>query len=60
MPRTLATDAALTDTKDGAPVAQLAAGEIFEVLEITAAHAWGVAPGNGRVGFIPLAALTEA
>ena len=42
--------------KDGDGVGTINAGDRFEVLEITAAHAWGVA-ADGTVGFVPLASL---
>lgn len=60
MPRVVAADAALSASRDGEEVARVTAGDTFEVLEITAAHAWGVAQPSGRVGYIPLAALALA
>lgn len=53
-------DTVLTATKGGEPTGSIAAGETFEVLEITAAHAWGVVQKNGQVGYIPLSALAAA
>lgn len=60
LPRTIAIPATLTATKDGETAGELAAGDVFEVLEITADHAWGVAQASGRVGFVALSALAEA
>lgn len=60
MPRLLVSDTVLTATKGGEPTGSIAAGETFEVLEITAAHAWGVVQKNGQVGYIPLSALAAA
>ena len=60
MPRIVASAAALTATKGGEQTGSIAAGETFEVLEITAAHAWGVVQASGRVGYIPLSALAAA
>lgn len=60
MPRTLASDATLTATKNGDAIGKLAKGETFEVLEITAEHAWGVQPATALVGYIPLSALAAA
>lgn len=53
----LHTPAPISATRDGDPAAQLAAGDIVEVLELTADHAWGVAQASGLVGYVPRAAL---
>jgi hypothetical protein len=42
---------------DSVAVAELAAGELFEVLELTHDCAWGVAPAHGLVGYLPAGAL---
>jgi hypothetical protein len=59
MPRTLATDAALRAAPDSnsETLATLAAGDVFEVLELAGGNAWGVAPGQKLVGYIPADAL---
>ena len=59
MDRVLARATALSAvrTLDGEPLATLAAGDRFEVLEIAGEHAWGVAPGCGLVGYVDQAAL---
>ena len=41
-------------------LAELAAGDTFEVLELAGSHAWGVAPGAGLVGYIDRAVLDRA
>jgi hypothetical protein len=61
MPRQLAASAQL---RSGAPadsdvLASLAAGDVFEVLELAGSHAWGVAPAAGLVGYIPASALAD-
>ena len=58
--RAVIADAAFTDTKNGDEVGRVAAGDTFEVLEITAEHAWGVARPSGLVGYIALSALAAA
>ncbi|MES2755585.1 MAG: SH3 domain-containing protein [Pseudomonadota bacterium] len=56
--RTVVAAAAVTADRLGAQaVATVAPGDSFEVLEITAAQAWGVARGNGTVGYVTLTAL---
>ena len=42
---------------DAEPLAQLAAGDVFEVLELSAGNAWGRAPGPGLVGYVDAAQL---
>ncbi|PKP91410.1 MAG: hypothetical protein CVT77_12370 [Alphaproteobacteria bacterium HGW-Alphaproteobacteria-16] len=37
---------------DSETLVELAAGDIFEVLELSAGHAWGLAPGTGLVGYV--------
>ena len=41
-------------------IAMLAAGDAFELLELTGERAWGVAPGPGLVGYCDRAALELA
>lgn len=61
MSRALATPAALRASAaiDSEVLADLAAGDVFEVLELAGNHAWGVAPGLGLVGYISAAALAD-
>ncbi len=56
----LAAAAALHSARDGgAVVAELAAGEAFEVLELAGDHAWGRSPGRELVGYLDRAALGD-
>jgi hypothetical protein len=59
MPRKLSAPAQLraAPAADSEVLAQLAAGDIFEVLELAGETAWGTAPGAGLVGYLPAAAL---
>ena len=41
----------------GVALAELAAGEQFEVLELAGDNAWGIAPERGLVGFVDRTAL---
>lgn len=61
MPRTLAiaTELRLSAAIDSEVLATLAAGDVFEVLELAGNHAWGVAPGSGLVGYIAASALVD-
>ena len=43
--------------EDGATVAELAAGDRFELLELSGDLAWGIAPAQGRVGYCDRTAL---
>ena len=45
---------------DAEVLAELAEGEVFEVLELSAGNAWGSAPGSGLVGYVDAAQLTVA
>lgn len=62
MPRTLATGAELraSAAMDSEVLANLGAGDVFEVLELAGNHAWGVAPATGIVGYLPADALAAA
>lgn len=62
MPRIVASGAALRASRaaDGAVLATLAAGDRFELLDITGDVAWGVAPASGLVGYVDAAALRDA
>lgn len=62
MPRLLASDAALraAKAKDSEIVAQLHAGDVFEILELSGGNAWGVAPGAGLVGYVDAAAIGDS
>ena len=47
-------------TRGGADaLAELASGEIFEVLELAGDNAWGIAPERGLVGFVDRTALDQ-
>ncbi len=62
MPRRIAVAAELRTERDaGSPVlATLAAGDVFEVLDLIGEAAWGVAPAVALVGYIPAAHLAAA
>jgi hypothetical protein len=62
MPRRIAGAAPLRESSvaDSPVLAQLKAGDLFEVLELAGTHAWGVAPGVGLVGYIDASTLAEA
>ncbi|RDE06094.1 SH3 domain-containing protein [Sphingomonas aracearum] len=59
MPLVLTAAAALVErpSADAEMLAQLAAGDVFEALDFAGGHAWGIAPGKGLVGYLPLSAL---
>ena len=59
MPRTLATAADLRagPGQESEVLATLAAGDGFEMLELAGGNAWGVAPKQKLVGYIPADAL---
>ena len=61
-PRMVAREAALMSdrTGDAIPLARLAAGEAFELLETAGGHAWGIAPDRGLVGYLDADALAPA
>ncbi len=48
----------VTGTVGGEPLSEILIGEIFEVLELSRRHAWGVSSSDGAVGFVPADALT--
>ena len=52
--------AALRDAPEGTVVAELSAGDPFEALDLTGAHAWGRAPGPGLVGYCARQAVEPA
>lgn len=60
--RTLARAAALNPSREigDEQLAQLAAGDRFEVLELAGGQAWGVAPVQGLVGYLDADALEPA
>lgn len=62
MPRMISSAVALRAQapRDSEVIAQLSAGDIFEVLELAGGNAWGVARAPGLVGYIDAAALGEA
>lgn len=55
----VATLRAARDSKSEA-LATLAPGDAFEVLEFAGSLAWGIAPAEKLVGYLPTAALTVA
>jgi len=59
MPRTLASAVTLRagPKPDSETLAELKAGDSFEVLEFAGGNAWGVAPGHNLVGYLPAATL---
>ena len=59
MPCLLVQAAPLLRDKAGDVAGQLAEGERFEVLEVSGAHAWGVAQ-DGTVGYVDRGALIVA
>jgi hypothetical protein len=42
---------------DAETLATLAPGDAFELLDVTGAAAWGIAPGRGLVGYLDMDAL---
>lgn len=46
--------------RDSEAIGELAAGDVFEMLDLTGGKAWGTAPGLGLVGYIDAAALGAA
>lgn len=62
MPRDIARPIALRaePAGDSEAIAQLPAGDIFEVLELAGTNAWGVAPAAGLVGYIDASALAAS
>jgi hypothetical protein len=58
MPRAIEIPTALLSSRDGGdPIAALASGETFEVLELSGGKAWGVAPAHRLVGYVPAESL---
>lgn len=59
MPRMIASTVPLRagPKSDSETLAELKAGESFEVLELAGDHAWGVAPGHNLVGYVPATTL---
>jgi hypothetical protein len=62
MARTLSIDTALraASPRDSEILAQLSAGDIFEILELAGGNAWGVARPAGLVGYIDAGTLGAA
>jgi hypothetical protein len=50
----------LLDAPAGEPLAMLAAGDVFDVLEIASALSWGQRRGDGLVGYVANDALDRA
>ncbi|HEV2569329.1 SH3 domain-containing protein [Sphingomonas sp.] len=46
--------------REGEALGDIAAGESFAVLEIAGDWAWGFQESDGRVGYVPVAALDRA
>lgn len=59
LPRRVIAAAVLRATRaaDGAPLATLAPGETFELLDLTGDTGWGIAPAHGLVGYIDASAI---
>ncbi|WP_332908736.1 SH3 domain-containing protein [Sphingomonas mollis] len=59
MPRVLTIDSELREARaqDSSVIVMLNKGDAFEVLDLIGEAAWGIAPGNGLVGYLPAAAL---
>ncbi|HEX8301035.1 SH3 domain-containing protein [Sphingomonas sp.] len=53
-----AVDLRAKPTADSEVLAELKAGDGFEVLDLAGANAWGVAPAAGLVGYIHADALS--
>lgn len=60
LPRLLIRAAALTAGDGAETLADMAAGEAFDVLELSGDQAWGFAPGRGLAGYLPADALGAA
>ena len=62
MRRTLRVDARLRAGRgpDDETLATLAAGDAFDLLDVTGAAAWGIAPERGLVGYLDASALGQA
>lgn len=60
--RTVAVATIMRSARDLASdvVATMAPGDLFEVLEFAGPLAWGIAPAERLVGYLPAAALTSA
>jgi hypothetical protein len=50
----------LLDAPAGEPLAMLAAGDVFDVLEIASTLSWGQRRGDGLVGYVANDALDRA
>ncbi|WP_404338693.1 SH3 domain-containing protein [Sphingomonas sp. MMS12-HWE2-04] len=61
MPRAVAGPSPLraASKADSEVLAELAAGESFEVLEFAGNWAWGIAPAHNLVGYLDASALME-
>lgn len=62
MPRRLASAVSLRlgAAADSEVIGALQPGDIFEVLELAGANAWGTAAGTGQVGYILASALGDS
>lgn len=60
LPKRIARAATLRAGRDAATetVTELAPGDVFELLDVTGGIAWGIAPGQGLVGYLDADALT--
>ena len=52
--------AVFADRSLSEPIAALAAGGSFDVLELAGGHAWGTVTGTGPVGYVDRTALDKA
>lgn len=61
MRRTLAVAARLRADRgdDAETLATLSAGDAFDLLDVTGAAAWGIAPDSGLVGYLDADALNQ-
>ena len=62
MPRTIGVAGAALHTagrSDAEAIAELAAGETFNLLDISGGWGWGQQGEHGLVGYLPMAALAE-
>ena len=61
MPRRIAVPTALcADREDcAAPIATLATGDRFDVLDVSGSRAWGIAVAEGLVGYVSIDAIED-
>ena len=61
MPRQIAVATVLLAGRESgaAPIATLTIGDRFDVLDIAGDAAWGIAVGDGLVGYVPVSAVED-